>query len=168
MILSVYRSLLSSVSRTLGEWDGFVAEKNIAINGQQALSFEWKDRGLKLEIPAHAAGQPGAPPLRIGMVAFISGPFEFPPGTEIVSAVFAIASSRKPCQPVLLTMDHCVDLQGSHQEAMRMHFVGASYSQPTRPYQFEYLGKGEFSINSLYGSIQLEHFSFIAIVYNNY
>ena len=116
-----------------------------------------------MEIPEHAAGPSGVPPLEIGMVALISGQFEFPPGTQLVSGVYAIASSRKPCQPVLLLMEHCVDLQAS-QETMPLHFVRANCSQPTRPYQFEFLDKGEFPINSRYGSIQLERFSLVAIV----
>ena len=52
-----------------------VGETIIVIDGQQAVSFEWEDYGLKMEIPAHAAGQSGAPPLEIGVVALISGHF---------------------------------------------------------------------------------------------
>ena len=138
-------------------------EENIAIDGQQALSFEWENYGLKMDIPAYVAGRFGAPRLEIGVVALMSGQFEFPPGTQLVSGVYAIASSQKPRQPVLLMMEHCVDLQAS-QEAMTLHFVRASCSQPTRPYQFRYLDKGDFPINLRYGSIQLERFSLFAIV----
>ena len=138
-------------------------EKSVVIDGQRALSFEWEGYGLKMEIPAHASGQSGSPPLEIGVVALISGQFEFPPDTQLVSGVYAIASCQKLCQPVLLMMEHCVDLQAS-QEAMPLHFVRASCSQPTRPYQFDYLDKGDFLINAKYGSIQLEKFSLVAIV----
>ena len=158
-------SSLPSFSQTLEKLDGVVCigERNIVIDGQQDVSFEWKGYGLKMEIPAHAAGQPAAP-FEIGMVGMISGPFEFPPGTQLVSGVFAIASSRKPCQPVLLLMEHCMDLQNS-QDAMRLHFVRASCSQPTRPYLFEYMDQGDFPIGLRYGSIQLEHCSLFAIVH---
>ena len=134
------------------------------IDGQQAVSFEWEGFGLKLEIPAHAAGEPGLPPLEIGVVAMISGPFKFPLGTHLVSGVYAIASSRKLCQPVLLMMEHCVDLQAL-QEPMPLRFVRASCSQSTRPYQFEYLDQGEFPISSGYGSIHREQFSLFATVF---
>ena len=140
-----------------------IGEENIIVDGQQAVSFEWEGYGLKLEILAHAVGQFGAPALKIGMIAMISGPFEFPPGTQLVSGVYAIASSRKPCQPVLLLMEHCVVLRDS-KDAMRMHFVRASSSQTTHPYLFDYMDHGDFPIGSIYGSIQLEHFSLFAIV----
>ena len=167
----MYKALLPSNSQTLEKLDGFIAEKNITIDGQQALSFEWK-YWLKLEIPANAAGPSGAPPLEIGMVVLVSGPFEFPPDTELVSAVFGISISRKPCQPVLLLTIHYVDLENSQEEDLeiseevkQMHFVRANYSQPALSYQFEYTDKGKFSINSEYGSIQLEHSSLFSIAY---
>ena len=155
--------LFPSVSQSLEKLDGVVCagEELVPIDGQQAKS--WEGCGLKMEFPAHAIGQIGTPPLEIGVVALISGQFEFPPDTQLVSGVYAIASSRKPCQPVLLMMEHCVDLQAS-QEAMPLHFVRANCSQPTRPYRFEYLDKGEFPIGLRYGSIQLERFSILATV----
>ena len=158
-------SLLLSVSQTLEKLVGVecVGEENIAINDQQAVSFEWKGYGLKMEIPAHAAGQSEAPPLEIGIVGMIQGPFVFPPGTKLASGVYAIASSRELCQPVLLMMEHCVILQDS-KDAMRVHFVQASSSQTVRPYLFEYMDHGDFPVGLRYGSIQLEHFAMIAIV----
>ena len=117
-----------------------------------------------MEVPAHAAGSCGAPPLEIGMVSLISGQFEFPPGTQLVSGVYAIASSQKPAQPVLLLMEHCVDLE-SLQEGVSLHFVRASCSQDSLPYKFEFLDQGNFPITSRYGSIQLEKFSLLAIVW---
>ena len=142
-------------------------EKLVVVDDQKALSFEWDGYGLKMEIPAHAAGQSGASPLEIGMVALISGQFEFPPGTKLVSGVYAIASSRKPAQPLLLLMEHCVDLQ-STEETISLHFVRASCFQSTRPYKFECLDQGDFPISSRYGSIQSKKFSLLALVHRYY
>ena len=167
IILWIYKAFLSSVSSTLylEKLGGFVGEENIVIDGQQALSFKWK-LGLKLEFPAHAAGQSGAPPLKIRMVSLVAGPFELPPDAELASGFYVISISQKPCQPVLLMMEHCANLQ-NYRDVRHVRFVQASYSQPTRPYIFEYMDKGKFSINSKYGSIQLEHSSLFAIVYKH-
>ena len=153
----MYKALLPSNSQTLEKLCWFVGEENIVIGGQQALSFEW-ELGLKLEIPAQATGPSGAPPLKIEMVAFASGPFEFPPDAKLGSTEFAISISRKPCQPVLLMMQHSMNLLNSEQ-VKQMRFVRANYSQSALSYKFEYMDKGKFSINSQYGSIQLEHSS---------
>ena len=164
----VCKCLFLSVSPSLEKLDKVevecAGEKLVVIDGQKALSFEWEGYGLKMEIPAHAAGQSGIPtPLEIGVVALISGRFEFPPDTQLVSGVYAIATSQKPGQPVLLLMEHCVDLQSS-QESMPLCFVRASCSHHTCPYNFEYLDYGNFPIGSRYGNIQLEQFSLLAIV----
>ena len=138
-------------------------EEKLVIDDQKAESFVWEGYGLKMEIPAHAAGPSGATPLEIGMVAMISGQFEFPPGSQLVSGVYAVGSSRKPARPVVLQMEHSVDMQ-SLQEGMSLCFNRASPSQHPPPYKFEYLDQGDFPISSRYGSIQLEEFSFIATV----
>ena len=93
----------------------------------------------------------------------MGGKFEFPEGTELVSAVYAISFAKELLQPVKLDVQHCVSLE-SKQQLKHLSFVKASLKHRVLPYKFERIDGGEFSTDSFYGGITRNQFSLISIV----
>ena len=102
-------------------------------------------------------------PCDIAIKAIVAGQFEFPEGTDLVSAVYAISMSKKLSQPVILEMQHCVAIS-SQEQGQFLSFVRARCNQPDLPYQFKLLKKSEFPPHSDYGKISCNRFSIVGIV----
>ena len=137
-----------------------IAETNVLVTNE-AQTFNWKGYGLKLHIP------PGTMPAdleecRLLMKVGLSGQFELPENTSLVSAVYWIDSEPR-CnfsQPLTLEIQHCV--KPTHTS--KLSFVHAKCSQTDLPYTFKAMEKkGSFS-ESAYGCVQLTHFSLVALV----
>ena len=102
-------------------------------------------------------------PCDIAIKAIAAGQFEFPEGTDLVSAVYAISVSKKLTKPVMLEIQHCVDITREEQGRF-LSFVGAQCNQPQLPYQFEPLDNGTFPPHTNYGKIACDRFSLVATV----
>ena len=123
--------------------------------------FEWKSYGLRLNIP------PGSLPSHIKSCtitirASLSGQYQFPRNTHLVSPVFWLQ-----CEPyckfkslLILEIQHCAPLQNSSSLLM----AKAQCTQKDLPYSFKTLHKGTFIETSSYGSIALDSFSGTGVV----
>ena len=136
-----------------------VGEKQFQISGEFPQLLEWKEYGLRIQVPKGATYMP----CDIAIKAIVAGQFEFPEGTDLVSAVYAISVSEKLTQPVILEMQHCVAIS-SEEQGRFLSFVRAKCNQPDLPYLFKLLKNGEFPPLSDYGKITCENFSTIGIV----
>ena len=118
--------------------------------------YEWVGYGLKLSIPEDSLPT-GMEECRINIKASLSGPFELPEGSDLLSPVFWISALCKFKKPVTLEIQHCA----SRDEASfaDLNFVSTKCSQKELPYIFRQLDGGKFPADSSYGSIQLSHFS---------
>ena len=125
------------------------------------LTYEWKDHGMKLYIPADAL-KPDTPSLTMTIQASLSGQYQLPDDTELVSGVYWIAFPRRFSQPVTLELQHCADIEHPDQLSS-LSFLTAKCNQKTLPYEFRPLSGGTFPTNSCYGSIELDHFSAFGI-----
>ena len=85
-----------------------------------------------------------------------------PDDAELVSSVYRIKVSEELPSPVLVEIQHCVQLSDS-DEASTLSFVHSNSDQDP-PYQFRILEGGQFSANSRYGRIKLSHFSDVTVV----
>ena len=102
-------------------------------------------------------------PCDIAIKAIVAGQFEFPEGTDLVSAVYAISVSKRLAMAVMLEIQHCVAITREEQGRF-ISFVRAQCNQPQLPYQFELLDNaGTFPPHSDYGKIACDRFSCIAI-----
>ena len=111
----------------------------------KAQSFEWLNRDFKMHFPENAL-PPEVDECHVYIKTSLSGQFDLP------RDVFT--------QPVTLEIQHCVqDLQ----QQSSLTYVVASCSQEELPYQFKTLERGVFAPNTQYGSINLTHFSGLAI-----
>ena len=122
--------------------------------------FEWKGYGLRLSIPEDSLPD-GMEQCRINIKASLSGPFQLPEDSDLLSPVFWISALCKFKKPVTLEIQHCA----STDEASfaDLNFISTKCSQKELPYTFKELDGGRFPADSSYGSIQLTHFSGITV-----
>ena len=123
--------------------------------------FEWEGYGLKLHVPEGSLPA-GMEEARINIRASVSGQFQLPEDSDLLSPVFWISPPCKSTKPVTLEVQHCALIQ---DEAVlsNLSIVSAQDSQRDLPYKFKQLDGGVFSKHSSYGSIQLSHFCGIAV-----
>ena len=88
--------------------------------------------------------------------ASLTGQFNFPEDTQLISGVYWISCPYKFVKPVTVEIQH----SGTKPEySPHLTFVVANCTQKNLPYNFEILEGGVFSPSSQYGSIELTHFS---------
>ena len=132
--------------------------------------LEFEGYGLRIQVPEGATSEP----CDIAIKSIVAGRFEFPEGTDLVSAVYAISVSKKLAKPVMLEIQHCAAITREEQGRF-LSFVRAQCNQPQLPYQFELLDNGTFPPRPGYGMIEFDQFllpecdrySLIAIVCSN-
>ena len=138
------------------------AETSVQVTNQ-AQTFTWTGYGLKLNIP------PGALPAdleecRLLMKVGLSGQFELPQNTSLVSAVYWLDSEPRQefSKHLTLEIQHCV----KPTDTSKLSFVQAKCSQTDLPYKFKNVEGGTFSSDSAYGCVQCNRFSLFGAVYN--
>ena len=125
----------------------------------QAQTFHWAGYGLKLHIPQGSLPT-GLEECRLYIKVGLSGEFEFPKDTSLVSAVYWIDSEpqRRFYKPIKMELQHC----STSNQSSELSIVQAKCSQEFLPYTFTPMKEGEFKLSS-YGSIHLSHFSLFAV-----
>ena len=136
-----------------------VCEKLFEISGEFPQLLDWEEYGLRIQVPEGATSEP----CDIAIKAIVAGQFEFPEGTDLVSAVYAIFVSKRLTKPVMLEIQHCVSITREEQGRF-LSFVRAQCNQPQLPYQFEPLDNGTFPPHSDYGKIACDRFSLVGTV----
>ena len=131
------------------------------IQGDKPQFLNWAEYGFRLQFPQGTISPSDT--CEVVVKALVGGKFQFPEGTELVSAVYAISFAKELLQPVKLDVQHCVSLE-SKQQLKHLSFVKASLKHRVPPYEFERIDGGEFSTDSFYGSITRRQFCLIGIV----
>ena len=77
------------------------------VPGRQ-LNYKWEGHGLELSIPEDAL-DPGTPSVTMSIQASLSGQYQLPDNTELVSGIYWITSSQKISlkTPATLKLQHC-------------------------------------------------------------
>ena len=127
----------------------------------QGGSFEWKEYGMKLHVPEGSL-PPEIGECRINIKASLSGQFQLPQNSDLLSPVMWIKAPCKFTKPVTLEIQHCA-LRDDEAVLSSLSFVSAKCSQRDLPYKFRQVDGGVFTTHSSYGSIQLSHFSGFAV-----
>ena len=135
-----------------------IAETSISVTNE-SQTFHWTGYGLKLHIPS-ASLPAGVGLSDIVIKASLTGRFQFPENTTLVSAIFWLQCPVRFTKPVTLEIQHC----GKHSGALR--FVHAEHFQKDLPYQFKPLEdpRAVFSSDYRYGNVTLFSFSGLGIV----
>ena len=99
----------------------------------------------------------------MAITALAGGEFEFPKGSELVSAVYAIFISKPLLKPLTVNIQHCVALE-TPEQCNSLQFVRAPLNNGIPPYKFKILSGGHFTPESQYGSISCLQFCELGIV----
>ena len=124
----------------------------------RAQSFEWVNRGFKLHLPEDAL-PPEVDECRIHVKVSLSGHFQFPEDTELISGIYWIATPHKFAKAVTVEIQHC----SNTDHPSTLTYIVAKCTQDVLPYHFSVLSGGTFSPSSRYGIINVTHFSGVAI-----
>ena len=140
-----------------------IAEKKLFyIQGNEAQSLYWEEYGLRIRISQNTLSSSEI--CEVAVTVLVGGHFKFPKGSMLVSAIYEISIAKPLLKPLMLEIQHCVNLH-TQAEANCLHFVRANLYPLTLPYEFtQLLDGGEFYPGSRYGSITSDHFSPVAIV----
>ena len=96
------------------------------------------------------------------MQVSLSGPFQIPSNSELLSAVYWISSPCTFAKPITVRIQHCAVLS-SDKQCSKLTFIHAKCTQKNLPYIFQQLPGGVFKPHDSYGSLSLCHFSGLAI-----
>ena len=131
------------------------------IQGERTQLLNWEEYGLRINVRHGTI--PAGEICEVSIAAIVGGKFEFPSGTSLVSAVYAISVSRTLLQPVQLSIQHCVSLE-TLEHTSYLSFVTADLYQPVLPYKFKLERGGQFYPGDQYGTIHVTKFSIKSIV----
>ena len=124
-------------------------------------TFHWVGYGFKLTIPQGSLPA-GVDQCRLDIKASVAGQYQFPDNLQLVSGVFFVRlyPSSRFQQQLTVEIQHCAKMSSS----TKLSFVRAHCSQESLPYTFKQLeGRGSFTEFSLYGSLELNQFSGLAV-----
>ena len=137
-----------------------IGETSLLVTNE-AQTFHWAGYGLKVNIPQKSLPA-GVEECRVDIKAALTGQFEFPGETEVVSAVYHVQSPVKFSHPLTVEIQHCAKPTSSSS----LSFVIAKRSQKELPYTFKPMkNAGVFTPHSSYGSISISEFSLLAILH---
>ena len=136
-------------------------QASITLSPKKEQSFEWKGYGFRIHIPK------GALPTDISectihITASLSGQFQLPEGSELVSGVYWLSCPVQFAKPVTLDIQHCVAIERPQQRHF-LSFVRSKCSQKQLPYKFRVVEGGIFAPGHSYGSISVTEFSSFGI-----
>ena len=129
-------------------------------DGPQLL--DWEKNGLRIQVPKGAVCRS----CDISVEVILTGNFEFPKNTELVSAVYAISASSKLIKPVQIEiqLQHCVTVDKQQLGQSLMFAKAACNDRPNVPYKFEPVEGGMFHVNRYYAVIKCDQFSYFAVI----
>ncbi|XP_019859843.1 PREDICTED: uncharacterized protein LOC109588094 isoform X3 [Amphimedon queenslandica] len=136
-----------------------VAAKNsFLIHSESTQLVNWEEYGIRITIPQGAVLPSDT--VQVTITALIGGDFIFPEDTELVSAVYAINTSKPFLEPVKLEIQHCVSIKiPSH-----CNFSFATAPSDKTPYQFKLVNGGNFVSNGCYGNIYVSEFCLWSLI----
>ena len=154
----VFKNLVDNIRGVIPAGDTiFVLRRN-----SQHQVFTWERYGLLLSAPAEIL--PSSETCKVAITALAGGDFEFPKGSELVSAVYVVSISKTLLKLITVNIQHCVALE-TPEQCKSLQFVRATLNNGGLPFQFKLLQGGQFTPGSQYGSISCTQFSLIGILF---
>ena len=130
-----------------------VSEKKLVVTNE-VMKFHWKDHGFKMYIPKNALPK-GVSEYLVNIQVSLAGQFKLPPGYDLVSAVYWVATPGRFTKPVTIEVQHC----GNFSKPSQLCFARTSCAQKSLPYKFEIIDEGSFTPGNKYGTLSTNHFS---------
>ena len=129
-----------------------------------AQTFKWEGYGLTVHIPEKSLPQ-DTQQIGLSITASLSGQYEFPANSDLVSAVYWFELQHQIKQQLIVEIQHCA----KSENVSNLRFVKAHNSQKQLPYTFKSQEGGQFNnhayaYGTLYYSIHTITTSGLAIV----
>ena len=131
------------------------------IQGDSPQFLDWEEYGLKITVPKDTLSPTET--CEIALSALVGGQFQFPEGTEPISAEYAISVSKPLLHPIKLAIQHCADLV-TEDQTKYLNFATAFNKEHLLPYKFQLTKGGHFYPGDQYGSIFRSKFSLLVIL----
>ena len=125
------------------------------IQGDKPQSLNWEEYGFRLHFPRGTISPSDT--CEVVVKALVGGRFQFPEGTQLVSAVYAVAFAKKLLEPVEMEIQHCVNL-ANEEQGKRLSFVSTAKNRRDNPNKFQFVEGGVFNPGKRYASIQRIHY----------
>lgn len=135
-------------------------EKLFLIKGDSHQYFNWENYGVRIDVPKDTLSSEETCEISVG--ALVGGNFNLPENTELISAIYILASSKSLSRPVYVEIEHCAYLSiPQHSDLLRFVKV---LDLDKVPYQLQKTEGGEFHFNSRYGRLVFLDSTMIGIV----
>ena len=135
-------------------------ETVLEITGSEHQEVSWDGFGFHLSVPDGAV--PSDVTVSLAVKAIVSGQFQLPDNTHLVSSIYWVSASRRFDKEVSVHIEHCAVIS-SEKEASNYKFIVGKCSQKNLPYTLK-VRDAVFSPQSRLGTISVRQFSFMAIV----
>ena len=136
-------------------------ETVLEIIGNKDQKISWKNFGFHLSVPDEAV--PSDITVSLAVKVIMSGPFQLPDGTHLVSSIYWVSGSQVFDKDVSVHIEHCAVIS-SEEEASKYKFIVGKCSQKNLPYTFK-IRDAVFSPQSRLGTINVRQFSFFAAIF---
>ena len=130
-------------------------ETVLEVVGDQPQKLEWPGYGFYIEVPEGSL--PPGVTASVAVKVILGGQFQFPEGSQLISALYWISSSEVFLNEVAVNMQHCAVIKNEEQ-CSTFRFIIAKCSQEVLPYRFKER-VGVFNSHTKYGTIKLKQFS---------
>ena len=134
-----------------------VAQRDFVITNK-AQSYYWEEYGFRLHVPEGSL-EGELSECTVNVRVSLSGHYQLPDDSELVSAVYWVSSPHTFSQPLTVDIEHC----SAPSMCSGLSFVRTNCTQKKMPYEFKNIKEGIFSELNSYGSISVRHFSGIAV-----
>ena len=135
-------------------------ETVLEVVGDKLQKLEWPGYGFYMEVP-NGALPPGVIS-SVAVKAILTGQFELPKDSKLISAIYWISASEVFLKEVAVKIQHCAVIR-SEEECSKFRFIIAKCSQKELPYRFR-VRKGVFNPHTQYATIKLKQFSLVGEV----
>ena len=132
-------------------------ETVLEVVGDQPQKLEWPGYGFNIEVPEGAL--PPGVTASVGVKVILGGQFQFPEGSQLISALYWISSSEVFLKEVAVNIQHCAVIKNEEQ-CSTFRFIIAKCLQEVLPYRFRER-TGVFNPHTQYGTIKLKQFSIV-------
>ena len=134
-----------------------VGEATTVYTGK-AMDIKYDEYGIAM----HLEGQdlpPDVTEYPVAVSVAVSGEFDLPGSSELVSGVYKIDSSFVPQKPVSITMQHCA----ADNSIDNLSFASSADTVP--PFVYKCIDGGKFT--STHGEIEIDQFCYYTILYKH-
>ena len=132
-------------------------ETVLEVVGDKTQKLEWHGYGFYIEVPKGAL--PPGVTASLGVKVILGGQFQFPKGSQLISALYWISCSEVFLKEVAVNIQHCA-VSKNEEQCSKFRFIIAKCSQEVLPYRFKEQ-VGIFNSHTKYGTIKLKQFSVV-------